>query len=375
MENKTVYPFGQNGKLPSGYPIADDLETNSAEVALSAKQGKIIGDYLFGYYQENDISGVTISSYGLGAGTTASNKWTATGLHFVYPVTPGQKIKITVASTDTNGGFYAFLTNAYTVPSSTSDDVPYVPGTTRVWLNNGTTTKTVPAGAAYICCCPRDGNSDDSTWGLKTLVEAEIKDFFVQEGSSELMATISEAVDVENITADNYTLLSSGKWGDSAAKHKVVSVVPGEKLRIRPTGSTGGGNFYAFLTSSYSEPVSNNTDIPYVSGTSRTWRNDSNGWAEITCPATTAYLCLVTKNGDGDTTVWEVEKLVDVPIREAVEEHTIKDTDIIDNLVDGGSDVPLSAEQGKKLSEIVSDGFPLGVTKHEYNGAMVKIST
>lgn len=39
MENKTIYPFGQNGKLPSGYPIADDTITDRADIALSARQG------------------------------------------------------------------------------------------------------------------------------------------------------------------------------------------------------------------------------------------------------------------------------------------------------------------------------------------------
>ena len=44
MANKTVYPYGRNGKLPSGYPIADDLETYSAQLPLSAKQGVILND-------------------------------------------------------------------------------------------------------------------------------------------------------------------------------------------------------------------------------------------------------------------------------------------------------------------------------------------
>lgn len=44
MENQTVYPYGQNGQLPSGYPIADDLVTNSAQQALSAKQGVVLNE-------------------------------------------------------------------------------------------------------------------------------------------------------------------------------------------------------------------------------------------------------------------------------------------------------------------------------------------
>lgn len=39
MANINITPFGQNQELPAGYPIADNLTTNSAQQALSAKQG------------------------------------------------------------------------------------------------------------------------------------------------------------------------------------------------------------------------------------------------------------------------------------------------------------------------------------------------
>lgn len=44
MANTTVYPFGQNGQLPSGYPIVNDLETGGADKALSAEMGKVLGE-------------------------------------------------------------------------------------------------------------------------------------------------------------------------------------------------------------------------------------------------------------------------------------------------------------------------------------------
>lgn len=47
MANQTVYPYGQNGTLPSGYPIADDLVTDSAQQALSARQGKVLYERIF----------------------------------------------------------------------------------------------------------------------------------------------------------------------------------------------------------------------------------------------------------------------------------------------------------------------------------------
>ena len=40
MANEIIYPYGQGQTMPAGYPIADDLDTDSAQQALSAKQGK-----------------------------------------------------------------------------------------------------------------------------------------------------------------------------------------------------------------------------------------------------------------------------------------------------------------------------------------------
>lgn len=42
MANETINPFGQNGQLPSGYPIVDNCKTNDAQKALSAKQGFVL---------------------------------------------------------------------------------------------------------------------------------------------------------------------------------------------------------------------------------------------------------------------------------------------------------------------------------------------
>ena len=39
MANKTVYPFGTGGNLPSSIGIINDLETGGADKALSAQMG------------------------------------------------------------------------------------------------------------------------------------------------------------------------------------------------------------------------------------------------------------------------------------------------------------------------------------------------
>ena len=51
MANKTVYPYGTGGSLPSSIGIIDDLKTGGADKALSADQGKVIGNTLDKYFK------------------------------------------------------------------------------------------------------------------------------------------------------------------------------------------------------------------------------------------------------------------------------------------------------------------------------------
>lgn len=44
MANKTVYPFGTGGQLPSSIGIINDLTTGGADKALSAEQGKVLNN-------------------------------------------------------------------------------------------------------------------------------------------------------------------------------------------------------------------------------------------------------------------------------------------------------------------------------------------
>ena len=371
MANQTVYPFGTDGNLPANIGIVDDLVTGGADKALSAEQGKAIGSYLFDRYVPQDLSGVTQSNYSLGNGS-----WNSNGKHCVFPVTPGMVVKLTALTSQGNGGWYGFFTSSYTVPTSTSDTIPYVSGTGRTWVQYPTPgyhIVTVPAGCAYICFCPKDGDSHLSTWALDIKDDADIKQDFVSVDSPVLIASIGEKVDVPAITTSEYTLGSTG-WSlpNGKGKHKVVAVTGGQKVKVRATNSSSTGNFRAFLTSSYVPPTGTGS-IPYCANTSRVWQSDSAGWVELTAPSTAAYLCLVVQNGDGDTTLWEVEKFTDIPVDEAIEDYTIKKADVVNNVIDGGDDVPLSATQGKLLAEKISDGMPAGLTKYAYTGPIVKV--
>ena len=369
MSNITIQPYGTGAVPSTNVGIVNDLVTGGADKALAAQQGVVIGSYLFDRFVPADLSGVIVSNYSLG-----SSGWNGTGKHCVYPVTPGQVVRLTVASAAAQGGWYGFFKDTYTVPSSTSDMVPYVSGTGRNWLTAGTKDVTIPNNCAYLVYCPKDGDGNNSTWSLAIKSIAGIKSDFVPVDSPLLQANIGEMVDVPSIAAANYTLGSTG-WilgGSGSGKHKVVEVTGGQKIKVRATNSSGGGNFRAFLTSSYVPPTGTGS-IPYCANTSRVWQNDASDWVELIAPATAAYLCLVVTNGDGDTTLWEVEKFTDVPVNEAIEDYTLKKEDVVNNVNDGGDDVPLSATQGKLLAEKISDGMPVGLTKYAYTGPIVKV--
>lgn len=90
MANTNILPFGQNAEMPAGYPIADNLNTDSAQQALSAKQGK----KLYGMIDNVIDCPSVLTSY---VGDTLQL--------FKYPLLQGyidgRNINISVGTTDT----------------------------------------------------------------------------------------------------------------------------------------------------------------------------------------------------------------------------------------------------------------------------------
>ena len=108
MANETIYPFGQGGSLPSGYPIVNDYHTGGADKALSAEVGKEIGEAVFGVsngWMHIDLSGLQVITGGIASGQF----WEDSGTSVLLPVNPGKRYKI-VASQN-YGSNYCFLKN------------------------------------------------------------------------------------------------------------------------------------------------------------------------------------------------------------------------------------------------------------------------
>lgn len=163
MANKTVYPYGQNGQLPSGYPIADDMDTFSAQEALSAKQGAIIKPYIIGGYSIVDLSGYTVYDGSLGSSPT----WYMSGKHITIPVTPGQSIKIRPTGLNGHdGGLWGFLNSNHHDPVTNSTNIAYANETSRKWAYSGVIEEiTVPSDAHFLCLCVKDG-AGETSWEM-----------------------------------------------------------------------------------------------------------------------------------------------------------------------------------------------------------------
>ena len=112
-----------------------------------------------------------------------------------------------------------------------------------------------------------------------------------------------EIVDVAALTERAGTIQKGGTWFTTQGKHKALPVTPGEKYVI----SGDGNGFWAWLSSSYSTPVTNNAAVPFASGyTNRVLQKDA---VAVTVPAGAAYLVITTVNGAGVSSGWEIWKV------------------------------------------------------------------
>lgn len=121
MANQTVYPYGTGGSLPSSIGIVNDLKTGGVDKALSAEQGKYIGNALdtMGTTTEQvlDMSDITLNVGSIS--TSGAVISSATSYRYTSPIYFGNKtvliVKYTggliapVSTTDASGSSYTPL--------------------------------------------------------------------------------------------------------------------------------------------------------------------------------------------------------------------------------------------------------------------------
>lgn len=160
MANKTVYPFGTGGQLPSSIGVVNDLTTGGADKALSAEMGKVLGDFksaltssleyneievTWAYPQRKIALDGTISSY-YAVSTSAP-----------IALKAGEEIRVTFASKMNTG-------NAVVVISLTdSSSSAYTP-VVDVNYTGGTVFYYKAAADCYVAIsCPRVSSKEVAT--------------------------------------------------------------------------------------------------------------------------------------------------------------------------------------------------------------------
>lgn len=334
MANNTIYPFGPGGQTPVTIPIADDLNTSRADMALSAKQGVVlrgvIGEGFFYNFSDIDLSELTEQLCTL----TTSNKWYVSGnngRHKAIPLTQGKLYRLAFISSSGHG-FWGLVTSSYSPPYANNSTVPFVSvQTARYQMEPETEVTFSPTSdAAYLIICTVDGAGLSLDWevseadGSSNLgtVEEQVR---VIPQLSEKVQNLLDYVDIppydigEEIDLTGYSAsvcslgTASVGWyrnGSSGPqRHIAIPVTPGNTYRLNAMRSSGSGSgtagFFGWVTSSYSPPYSNGDAIPYVTGTSRmNSPTGENTYVEV--PENAAYLILTTVDGSGTVFSWRM---------------------------------------------------------------------
>lgn len=110
MANKTVYPFGTGGQLPSSIGIINDLTTGGADKALSAEMGKVLSQSI----QELDTGFISISSNEIQTKTIDRSGNITTNTGYWMKVIPVSKDEVVVfnASASVSTAALSFSTDA-----------------------------------------------------------------------------------------------------------------------------------------------------------------------------------------------------------------------------------------------------------------------
>lgn len=145
MANIDISPYGQNAQMPEGYPIADNLTTNSAQQALSAKQGKVLNEKTFSYEKVDTNS---INSWP--RFISIDGKWVKYRDYACknINVSPGETYRIT-AKSDASA-LYCVLSSAETFPDSLNNP-------SASFATGYSSYSEIPEGGSVDIVIPNDG--------------------------------------------------------------------------------------------------------------------------------------------------------------------------------------------------------------------------
>lgn len=148
MANKTVYPFGTEGRLPSSVGIINDLKTGGADNALSAEQGKFLGDALTSTvtHQLDSLTPVSTGklykadSNQIGKAFSAVDTWADANVS-AYRISVGGAVNVTYRKFNSGSSYGCLFLDANDIVVGVVVSVTADPSMRTV---------SVPEGAAYF---------------------------------------------------------------------------------------------------------------------------------------------------------------------------------------------------------------------------------
>lgn len=315
-EEVTLYPFGQNNPVPAGYPIADDLSTDSAQYALSAKQGKKLADFIF----PREAFDASVYAETEAYIQASSGKWRSNDASYTcrfIPVLPNEKYYLQANGNGT--AYYAVLTSdAHTNSSGASFATGY---TLPATLAAGESASVpIPANGAYLYIAVKVNgqNREPSISKHRTteFVDEYIANNFNGGTEKALSAEMGKVLNentrgyslIEISSVQKFITYPGNKWfvGQAAYQAAIIPVNAGETYEI--VGQSNKQCRYAVLTSD--SAVTDETPS-YATGYAFAVAIAGGESATITIPEDGLFLYISTKTNEaGDISPAEVRKYI-----------------------------------------------------------------
>lgn len=293
--NQTIYPYGQDGELPSNIGLVNDLKTGGVDKALTAEQGKVIGEIIG---TSEDVVVQQESYINAGAYSYWSGLWRSSSVYtgVFIPIIGASQIKVQAAQ---EGSAYVLFCSYIIQANATNTSVSALDNEVKAVAADGTAEYNVPSDAAFLWCST---NSQDNraaptvtllnlqaTSGIYPLVESVSQDLNGLESDIRISPTTFTL-------AGNFGFWSN-KWHSSNTHYGAFIPVEGAKS-IKVT--TLSKQFYGVFCTGTAQSDNSAVSVSTVDSTIKSL--SANSSAIYTVPSDAKYLWYNVNYSDGRDT-------------------------------------------------------------------------
>lgn len=321
MSNSTIYPYGTNGELPTSIGLINDLVTGGVDKALTAEQGKVIGNIL---YKEEQIDLSLLSSYSYYLGADNHYVANANARIVLMPVVQGKTYIFVGGSSATN---IALIVNDATISNNKS--IPYCSeyqGRETI-LANESKRYVIPQDCYYIVIMTKNTSGTDISPTVSVLNNAiaQLSEEVEQLSDKEFGEVRVENInDIERKTNFGIYINTDGRWVSYSSRgYVLIPLTSNVKKIVVGTITTTNA---AFLNSYDFTPVANQ-QAPFVNGGSR-FNINSGDVLEIPSDAAAFYVYLPTKTSVYDISLYVSDSTQSVFYGNEIDDVTFNDAPI-----------------------------------------------